>query len=599
MYDDSVFVAELSKKDAPLFLNYAHIFEALGNTTQDAMDKKIYSALESLCMLSYYNNSEAVYGPFFLPAGEKPTFSISQDVYDTLAGVVDYISDVRLRARVSDVLWLASKQLGCKDGFKYAKMAVWAFSQIPIKRETWILANIEYDWRRGLILAKSLGNAVRDEYRDMCKKIKDAFVSACNAADLDNVLCLSIPKLLDNDQLCDVIPADEIAETIEKLLSNADNSQPELEYSAYCDIAQNCYMRVHREADAIRMIKLKISKKLMAIMEEVSKTEPVWFRLSAMCQRVIPFLQSIPHQYREDFDVGNKILFLKHVSSLGYKIGKKGMYSYQTPSIDITQEVERAKTIMRDVSKEEVLLLFASLFSLHEKDAEALAERERKECVVPHIMGKSIIKGDKVVASAPAYSEVQNTDARVEIEKVQKAIYLLQCAYSMRLRPAYEVIREEHEFTFDGFLGFVSASPLVPESHRNIFAEGLLLGWQGHFSASTYVLAPEIENVLREQLKFQACDTTVIDSETKLENGVGLSTLVEKYADAIKSVFGSDFLFEIKAVFCSHAGPNVRNEVAHGLKDDGSFNGVIDFYVWWFAIRLLSMRERVHGDSGK
>lgn len=594
MYDDSIFVAELSKKDAPMFLNYAHIFEVLGKTAQDAENKKIYSALESVCMLSYSNSSETVYGPLFLPAGMVPIFSISQDVYDTLAGVIDFITDVRLRARVSDVLWVASRQLGHNNGFRYARMAVSAFSQIPIKNETWILANIEDDWKRGLVLAKSLDSAVRDEYRDMCKKLKDAFASACNTAGHDNVLCWSIPQLLDTVKLYDVIPANEIAETIEKLLLREASNQGELGYCTYCDIAQNFYMRGNREADAIRIAKLKINRKFMAIIDEVSKPEPVWFRMSTICQSVITLLQAIPCKYRVGYDVDNKIVFLKNVSLLGYKIGKKSMLSYQPPSIDITQEVEGTKAIMKGIPKEKVLFAFGSAFSLREKDAEELVNDERQNCVTPHIMGKTILNGDRVVASAPPFSsgDSEGDDERTAVEKIQKAAYIVQVAYNSRLHPAYKILHEEHELVFDDFLDFVSKSPLAAEWHHHILSEGLLLGWQGRFSAAAYMLVPEVENALREQLKFQGCDTTVVDSVTKLENEVGLSTLVEKHAEAIKSAFGSDFLFELKAIFCDHAGPNQRNEIAHGLKDDISFNGIIDFYVWWFVIRLLCLRGK-------
>lgn len=594
MYDDNRFVAELSKKDAPMFLNYAHILEQLGCQTQDAEDKKIYSVLGKVCMLSYHKNSEVVYGPFFLPAGEKPTFSITQDEYEMLSGFVEDISDSRLRARVSDVLWLMSKHLRAKDGFKYAKMAVSAFSEIPIDDKTWIMAHIEEDWRRGLTLAKSLGNAVCNEYKAMCKSLDEAFCTACNSSNPDNILCWSIPQLLDNDQLNDVIPANKIAGAIENLLSNNANGQNELGYSVYCDIAQKCYLRAGKEADGVRMTKLKIERKFKAVIEEASRPKPVWLRLSAMCHSVIPILQSIPHKYRDGYDVEDKILFLKNAAALGYRIGKKGMHYYQTPSIDITQEVENVKENMRKASKNGALLAFAQAFEMHEKDAEALVDYEKRNCVVPHIMGKSLIKGDRVVASAPTFSseDSNDEDKRVELEKIQKGVYLLQCGCNMRIRPAYDIIRENHKFAYDDFLSFASECPLVPESHRHILAEGLFLGWQGSFSAATYILAPEIENILREQLKFQGCDTTVVDSVTKLENEVGLSTLIEKYADAIKSAFGSDFLFELKVVFCDHAGPNVRNEVAHGLKNDDSFNGIVDFYVWWFAIRLLSMRPR-------
>lgn len=601
MYDDNIFVAELGKIDASMFLNYAHIFEQLGCQSRDAEDKKIYSVLEKVCMFSYHKNSEVVYGPFFLPAGAKPTFSISRDEYDTLARVVNNISDAKLRARVSDVLWLMSKRLGVKDGFKYAKMAVNAFSRIPIDSKTWIIAHVEEDWRRGLTLAKSLGNAVCNEYNAMCQSVNETFCTACNSSNPDNILSWSIPQLLDNDQLSDVIPANKMAETIENLLSNNANDQSELGYDVYCDIAQKCYSRAGREADSIRMIKWKIERKFKAIIEEASQPMPVWLRLSAMCQSVIPILQSIPHKYRDDYDVEDKILFLKNTAALGYKIGKKGMHYYQAPSIDITQEVEGVKEIMREAPKNEALLVFAQVFEMHEKDAEALVDYEKRNCVVPHIMGKSLIKGDRVVASAPAFSSEggKEGDDRAELEKIQKGFFLLQCGCNMRIRPAYDAIRENHEFTYDDFLGFALESPLVPELHRHILAEGLFLGWQGRFGAATYVLAPEVENILREQLKFLGCDTTVVDSVTKLENEVGLSTLIEKYTDAIKSAFGSDLLFELKVVFCDHAGPNVRNEVAHGLKDDETFNGIVDFYVWWFTIRLLCLRGKEGANNEK
>lgn len=602
MYDDSRFVAELSKIDAPMFINYAHVFEMLGRETQDSEDKKVYSVLEKVCMLSYHKDSEDVYGPFFLPAGMRPTFSITKDEYETLSVIVENVSDPRLRARVSDVLWLMSKRLGFKDGFKYAKIAATAFSKVPIDDKTWIMAQVEEDWRRGLTLAKSLGSVVCNEYKVMCQALNDAFCAACTSSGLDNILCWSIPQLLDNDRLCDVIPANKIAETIENLLLKNGEGQSELGYSVFCDIAQKCYLRAGREEDGVRMAKLKIERKFKAIIEEASKSKPVWLRLSALCQSVIPILQSIPHKYRDDYDVEDKILFLKNTAALGYKIGKKGMHYYQTPSVDITQEVEGVKAIMRKVPQDEVLSAFARAFVMHEKEAEALVDYEKRNCVVPHIMGKSLIKGDRVVASAPAFSSGASNDgidARVELEKIQKGVYLLQCGCKTRLSPAYDAILENHEFTYDDFLGFASDSPLVPELHRYILAEGLLLGWQGRFSAATYILAPEIENILREQLKFQGCDTTIVDSVTKLENEVGLSTLIEKYADAIRSAFGSDFLFELKVVFCDHAGANIRNEVAHGLKDDESFNGIVDLYVWWFTIRLLCLRGKEGANNEK
>lgn len=63
----------------------------------------------------------------------------------------------------------------------------------------------------------------------------------------------------------------------------------------------------------------------------------------------------------------------------------------------------------------------------------------------------------------------------------------------------------------------------------------------------------------------------------------GPSRLVKE--EKLVGIFDADFVFELNAMFCDHTGPNIRNVVAHGLKDDSWFNTSYDFYVWWFALR--------------
>jgi hypothetical protein len=54
-----------------------------------------------------------------------------------------------------------------------------------------------------------------------------------------------------------------------------------------------------------------------------------------------------------------------------------------------------------------------------------------------------------------------------------------------------------------------------------------------------------------------------------------------------EKVFGEDLNFEIKALFCDPFGPNLRNELAHGLLDDEAFQSVYAIYAWWFGLRLI------------
>ncbi len=598
-YNDVIVVEEIAKLKNRRYVSIAGVFEKLWSAAIDETDKEIYGNLYDVCMLSYYTG-DSPYGPFFLPAGAVPTFSVSERQYEILSKIVEQISDCKLRARVADLLWLGSKQLGKADGFKYARCAVEAFSKIPFDEATWISEDVKSDWARGLMLAKSLGRGLAAEYGRMQSSIRDTFISACDTKDPDNLFCWSIPQVLDNEQLCDVIPPRMIAQRAELLLDEI-SQMDDHTYDVYCDIARGWYSRADCEEDAIRILKKMVERSFRPILSLVSEPIPQWLKLQDLCQKTIVNLQAIPHKNREGYEVEEKITFLKQIATLGCKLGLRHMHYVQGGSVDITDEVHNSESFVRGVSLEEALTRFASMFSMREADAERLAYNELNNSIIPHLMGKSVLKGCRVVAQAASYSPVDaNTDSsqaadsakRVWVEKVQKASYLLQTAYHICLKPAYDVMRSDHVATFDEFLDFLHRSPLAPENHEKNIAEGLLLGYSGRLTAAAYILSPEIENVIREQLKFMGYDTTVIDNDSKLENEVGLSKLLEKYSDELSQKFSSDFVFELKVIFCDHAGPNMRNEIAHGLKTDDTFNGVVDFYVWWFSVRLMCMRSR-------
>ena len=51
--------------------------------------------------------------------------------------------------------------------------------------------------------------------------------------------------------------------------------------------------------------------------------------------------------------------------------------------------------------------------------------------------------------------------------------------------------------------------------------------------------------------------------------------------------FGEDLTYEIKALFCDPMGPNLRNNVAHGLLNDQQANSVEAVYAWWLGLQLV------------
>ena len=54
-----------------------------------------------------------------------------------------------------------------------------------------------------------------------------------------------------------------------------------------------------------------------------------------------------------------------------------------------------------------------------------------------------------------------------------------------------------------------------------------------------------------------------------------------------EKIFGANLSFEIRALFCDAFGPNLRNELAHGMLDDEACQSIFSVYAWWFGLRLI------------
>jgi hypothetical protein len=55
----------------------------------------------------------------------------------------------------------------------------------------------------------------------------------------------------------------------------------------------------------------------------------------------------------------------------------------------------------------------------------------------------------------------------------------------------------------------------------------------------------------------------------------------------VETLFGRNFAFEIRLLFCGPLGPNLRNETAHGLLSDGAASSARAIYAWWVGLRLV------------
>lgn len=151
------------------------------------------------------------------------------------------------------------------------------------------------------------------------------------------------------------------------------------------------------------------------------------------------------------------------------------------------------------------------------------------------------------------------------------------------LAPSWMIMSAQHPLNITDFTFLARESSSVPSGRESLVSRGLHYGYGGDFLTAVHLLIPQLENIVRVKLQDAGVNTSTI--EDGIETEKGLSALAK--GDDIERVFGPNVAFEIRALFCSSHGPNLRNEVAHGLLDDEHINSTTAFYAWWFIWRLV------------
>ena len=152
------------------------------------------------------------------------------------------------------------------------------------------------------------------------------------------------------------------------------------------------------------------------------------------------------------------------------------------------------------------------------------------------------------------------------------------------LLPAAVELRNRHALTLTDFTQMAKHSGLIPPGRERMVGRALYYGFHGDFLSAAQLLAPQVENLLRYHLANAGERTGRIESSVELENG--LSTLVE--SDKMDAVFGANEAFEIRALFSSNGGANLRNRSAHGQLADLDWYTPFPFHAWWLVWKLIA-----------
>ena len=576
-------INELPQKSYPM------IWQTLSEAARSAIDQnenergKVLWLLADACsmMLSPSSQNEP-FKPFSVFHDRRSV--IPDDLLETdinfFAQIVDLVDEKWLKARISDLIWLKGKPRNTS----FALKAIDAYRSIPLDENTWIHGGRDC-WPRAIKLAHMLKNNAGDRL----EKIESSIVVAFNAAtQADGFLGLWLADLLKSNKLGRKFRFD-VAKKLEALAYDF-NEKGQLHIAReYFSSAAEWHKVVPDEIKAAEMT-VAVAEGWVKEAVARSASESSGHMLAAsFYENAIQTYRKIPSAQRSIHRVDDRIAEIRNYLSDSGKKSLEEMKAIRTPGFDITEFVEIARKSVTGKSIQEALFSFANLSrganveNLRKNALERMREHPLQSLFAATVMSRD----GRVIARRPAMrlgaQLTEDDEIGIRAEMVRDYGITVGVLVHGQIWPALEVLLLEHRLRESDFVDLASQSPIVPKERAGFFGKALFAGYESDFVTALHLLIPQIEHMVRFHLKNAGAITTNIDKDG-IQNENGMSTLMD--LPEAEQVLGKNLAFEFKSLFCDAFGPNLRNELAHGLLNEEGCNTPFAIYAWWLALGL-------------
>lgn len=503
----------------------------------------------------------------------------SPEDLDVLGAFVAHVDEPWLRARLADLVWFQKTPRPSEMLLN----AVDAYRAVHPTREAW-RAGADKGWHRALGLVRMAGRGAGARPQEMEAVLLSVFD---NAPDTEANWKLSLAKLmletgLARDRLADI--AEHLADLGKRAGAPGDGYLARDVFA----LARDFFKQLRNEGRMADMGFAIAESWVADATARLDGTTPSNIIAASFFESAMQSFRSVPHRERARLNVGAR---LQEVQAQLSKAGSQAtteMVAISSPSIDVSEIVEHARTAVSGKDKLMALTAFASLWlgpnvAKLRSDAQASSQRFQ----LSRFFGTTSFSRDgRVIArqEAGSFGGGDDTEERLLASMVRDFQITVGLVVQSQMLPGIDVLRAEHRYTPEDFVALAKESPFIPSGREVLVAKGLFAGLSGDFDIALHLLAPQMENLVRYHLKNAGMLTSRVDPQG-IENELGLSTLMA--LDGVDDVLSPNLAFEIRAMFCNPHGPNLRNDVAHGLLDDDQSNSLHSAYAWWMMLRMV------------
>lgn len=539
-------------------------------------------ALQVLAMVSSAMLNPEDWLEPFTPAmqfGGKRTVvpaDLDADQVALLARIAPLVKRDDLRARVADVAWV----YGDRSDIAMLDRAIDAYRAAPLTADVWF--NVGNDaWVRAFALAARRGADGQARTQDMSDALKTQVLAGQVT---DNFRTVGFAETLRQHGRVDASGRAEVSEALFALAAKASSVTPRL--SRHLEREALAWLG-GSDAAAANAATQRIARTYIAEADSRIQADPKAGALveGHFLEKAIAVLRTMPRSYRLENGLDKLIDDLRIRLRESRESSMERMMRTQSDPVDLTEAVSYARSqVSGHADKFDALTAFATLAPPLDEASTRENTEKRLEGSISHIFGSSTFSSDfRKIASRPGSSGQADEDT-VWAEMVRTVFFHSQLLGKGFIQPAQDVLTTEHRFSRQYMVSLCMESPTVPEGHETLWGNGLVLGLGGNYGAAVSVLVPQLEQVVRVMLKRHAVHTLFVD-EHGVESEKSLNVLLDM--TETEDIFGAGMVMEMKAMLVIQGGPNLRNDIAHGLLDDNSAWSYSALYIWWFCLRLV------------
>ncbi|HDJ0182385.1 TPA: DUF4209 domain-containing protein, partial [Escherichia coli] len=448
---------------------YSAMWQALSDAARDAIEQgriehgKVLWLLADACsmMLSPSSPNEP-FKPFAVFHDRRSV--VPDDISDSdilfFAEIVDGVDNDWLKARLSDLVWLKSKP----RNIEFALKAIDAYRSLPLDTDTWIHGGRDC-WSRAISLARMLKGGAGDRLQQIETTIVAAFHASIRD---DGFLGLWLADLLKSNRLGGAHRTD-VSTKLEALARGFDDEGDLHKAREYFSAAAEWYKLIPDEAKAAEMTVLVAEGWVKEAVARVASESPSHMVAASFYENAIQIYRTIPRAERSTHQVDERIAELRvHLNNSGERaIGEMGLI--QTPGVDLTQVIEKARESVTGKSAQNALLAFANLHrGVNAEELRNSALERMRQHPLQSLFAVTVMSRDgRVIAKRPAMGLggelTEDDEIAIRAEMIRDYGILVSIVVQAHIWPALEVLLLEHRLRESDFIELARHSPIVPK----------------------------------------------------------------------------------------------------------------------------------------